>query len=177
MHEEELKRADPNQLVNTVAEGMHVHINNIKVSPEERMRNIVEESILSDALHDSPRDLPSVTHRFTFLPEPIKKRTRVPKSSPSLEHEFQEIMKAKKKSVEMRILYYQHHGHGKVNEKMLSQLKREYWAMIGELDKNIDPAALNKVNERFAHLNLVPSHYNYPELFCFDGQNYAWSFH
>ena len=63
----------------------------------------------------------------------------------------------------LKVVYYE------INElkhgKKLREASRELWAIDGELSESIDPEALQKVRDRFAQLDLVPGHYNYPELY------------
>ena len=67
----------------------------------------------------------------------------------------------------MKIVYYE--INGLKNGKKLREANRELWAITGELDENFDPGALKKVLDRFSLLDLVPTHYNYPELYYLKG--------
>ena len=63
----------------------------------------------------------------------------------------------------LKVVYYE--INGLKNCKKLREANRELWAINGELEENFDPEALQIVHDRFAQLDLVPGHYNYPELY------------
>ena len=63
----------------------------------------------------------------------------------------------------LKVVYYE--INGLKDGKKLREVNRELWGINGELEENFDPEALQKVLDRFAQLDLVPGHYNYPELY------------
>ena len=79
------------------------------------------------------------------------------------EREFKQTLQAKKKQAMLKVVYYE--INGLKNGKKLREANRELWAINGELEENFDPEALQKIHDRFAQLDLVPGHYNYPELY------------
>ena len=103
----------------------------------------------------------SFTKSFVSLPEPIQKRKRLPNSQ-MFEREFRQTLQKKKKQARLKVVYYE--MNGLKDGKKLREANRELWAINGELEESFDPEALQKVRDRFAHLDLVPGHYNYPEL-------------
>ena len=79
------------------------------------------------------------------------------------EKEFQHNSQMKKVSISMKIKY--HEVQRKQDHKKIRELQRQLWEITGEVDKGIDLDALKQVNEKFKKMDLVPAHYNYPELY------------
>ena len=52
-------------------------------------------------------------------------------------------------------------------EKQIRKYERELWAVIGMEDHNYEFKCVLVVYDRFVHLDLVPTHYNYPEFYRF----------
>ena len=53
-------------------------------------------------------------------------------------------------------------------------MQRELWELIGQFEKKIDPNALQKVNNTFEKLDIVPKDYHYPELYDLKGTHRYW---
>ena len=52
-------------------------------------------------------------------------------------------------------------------EKMLRKYERELWAIIGMKEHNFEYQSVLTVYDRYVKLDLVPTHYNYPEFYRF----------
>ena len=52
-------------------------------------------------------------------------------------------------------------------EKMLRKYERELWAIIGMKEHNFEYQSVLAVYDRYVKLDLVPTHYNYPEFYRF----------
>ena len=52
-------------------------------------------------------------------------------------------------------------------EKQLRKYEREQWAVIGMNEQNFEFKCVLAVYDRFVKLDLVPTHYNYPEFYRF----------
>ena len=55
----------------------------------------------------------------------------------------------------------------KGDQKKLRQYQREKWALEGMKDRGFEFQTVLQVHERFVRLDLVPTHYNYPEFFLY----------
>ena len=107
-------------------------------------------------------------HTFVFLPEPIRKRFRIPMSA-ILEQELQETARVKKLTLSMNITYQE--MQAKPDQKKIRVMQRELWQLIGQFEKRLDPNALQKVNNIFEKLDIVPKDYHYPELYDLKGNH------
>ena len=61
----------------------------------------------------------------------------------------------------------------KYNEKMQRKYERELWAIIGMKEHNFEFKTVLTVYDRFVKLDLVPTHYNYPEFYRFWYNNFT----
>ena len=44
---------------------------------------------------------------------------------------------------------------------------REKWAIVGMMEKGLEFQTLLKLHEKFKELDLLPTHYDYPEFYRF----------
>ena len=52
-------------------------------------------------------------------------------------------------------------------ERQLRKYEREQWAVVGMNEQNFEFKCVLEVYDRFVKLDLVPTHYNYPEFYRF----------
>ena len=72
-------------------------------------------------------------------------------------------MQLLKQRIEQKVVYYTHRR----NSEKLRKYLREKWAIIGMLDHNFEFQTVVHVHARFVRLDIVPTHYDYPEFYLF----------
>ena len=68
-----------------------------------------------------------------------------------------------KKRIQRKIVYYTANG----DQIKLRKYKREKWAIIGMYNHGFEFKTVLVVHAKFVRLDLVPTHYNYPEFYLF----------
>ena len=53
------------------------------------------------------------------------------------------------------------------NKVKLRMYLREKWAIVGMMEKGLEFQTLLKLHEKFKELDLLPTHYDYPEFYRF----------
>ena len=67
------------------------------------------------------------------------------------------------KRIEAKLERYTRQG----NQKCIRMYQRERWALEGMMGGGFEFQTIVLVYQKFARLDLVPTHYNYPEFYQF----------
>ena len=68
-----------------------------------------------------------------------------------------------KEQILRKIIYYTQVK----NSEKLRKYQREKWAIIGMYDHNFEFQTVVHVHARFVRLDMVPTHYNYPDFYLY----------
>ena len=68
-----------------------------------------------------------------------------------------------KQRIERKVTFYTGHRNPEKQRKYL----REKWAIIGMYDHNFEFQTVIHVHAKFVRLDIVPTHYDYPEFYLF----------
>lgn len=98
-------------------------------------------------------------HEYSQLGFELNKR--LPFSCKRKELAYQENLKKIEESILQRIEQYK----SKNDKKMLRHYERSLWALNATKLFNIDMKAILPLFTKFEKLDLIPTHYNYPELY------------
>lgn len=92
----------------------------------------------------------------------LKMQKRMPLKEP-YEEMLQGHMRQLRRRIDRKVNKYIRNG----DDKRLRSYRREKWALEGMQVRGFEFQTVLQVHERFVRLDLVPTHYNYPEFFLY----------
>jgi len=95
-----------------------------------------------------------------------QKRKQFP---PRFEQDLQRKIAGYKVSHMEKIEAYRKTG----NFNMLRKLQREIWAFVGVQDHGLDIQTLMIIHTRYVRLDMVPTHYHFPEFYLVSEEHHA----